>query len=170
MRTLLHTIRWADQALILRVHDLRTDWQNRWFSAITNLGGAFFQIMLIVALLLMPGTRKTGIVLGIVQITVTASTQLLKLLVARVRPYQRLARIQPLRTEKDSSFPSGHTAAVFSTVWILGALAPAFFPFGLVLAVLVGYSRIYLGVHYPSDVLAGGAIGLIITVFFRIGL
>ena len=59
------------------------------------------------------------------------------------------------------SFPSGHTAAAFSLAIALSAVSPWLVPLMLAVAILVGYGRLYLGVHYPLDVGAGAAVGLI---------
>lgn len=59
------------------------------------------------------------------------------------------------------SFPSGHTAAAFSLAIAMFAVAPLAVPVLLVVATIVAYGRMYLGVHYPLDVGAGAAIGLI---------
>lgn len=164
MRSFIHAVRQADGELFLKVHNMRSGWQNRCFSVITELGGTVFQIMLIVLLILLPPTRETGITFGIIQLLVTLIIQLLKLLVSRVRPYHVFAQVVPLRTEKDSSFPSGHTAAAFTSALTLHTLVPSLFLLCLAVAALVGYSRIYLGVHYPTDVIGGGVIGLGTTV------
>jgi undecaprenyl-diphosphatase len=79
----------------------------------------------------------------------------------RQRPYLVLANanvvIKPL---PDHSFPSGHTTAAFSTLVPFLLAAPNGIAFlAIPIAVLVGYSRIYLGVHYPSDCIAGFLIG-----------
>ncbi len=58
------------------------------------------------------------------------------------------------------SFPSGHTANAFGAAWILSRVWPQGAPVFLTLASLVGLSRIYVGVHYPSDVLFGAAAGI----------
>jgi undecaprenyl-diphosphatase len=63
----------------------------------------------------------------------------------------------------DSSFPSGHTTAIFAwlTPWLIAdtALLPVLLPAALVLGISVGWSRMYLGLHYPSDVAAGALLG-----------
>lgn len=83
---------------------------------------------------------------------------LVKRLVRRSRPSDELqASIPPDRY----SFPSGHTAAAFSLAIAMFGSVPLLAPPLLLLAVCVGYGRMYLGVHYPLDVAAGAAIGLI---------
>jgi undecaprenyl-diphosphatase len=88
--------------------------------------------------------------------------------VKRFRPFKVLNEIQNLIKPPDEfSFPSGHTAAAF----LMAVLVSHFYPqwaipsFGL--ATMIGLSRIYNGVHYPSDVLAGLVLGLVSA---RIGL
>ncbi len=60
----------------------------------------------------------------------------------------------------DASFPSGHAATAFAAAGVVAALHPRLRVVALGLAVLVALSRVYLGVHYPSDVLAGALLGL----------
>ena len=94
-------------------------------------------------------------------IVATATTQIIKRLVNRPRPYETYAEIYPDVYESGRSFPSGHTTTAFSTAasltlatkkWYIAV--PAF-----VWATGVGYSRIYLGQHYPSDVMMGALVG-----------
>ena len=81
----------------------------------------------------------------------------IKWVVRRPRPaYRRRAALRRLRS---SSFPSGHSASAFAFATAVTCELPAAGPLVLPLAVLVAYSRAYLGVHYPSDVLFGAAIG-----------
>jgi undecaprenyl-diphosphatase len=61
-----------------------------------------------------------------------------------------------------SSFPAGHAATAFAGAVLLSLLAPRLAPAFLALATLIGLSRIYDGVHYPTDVLAGAALGALV--------
>lgn len=89
------------------------------------------------------------------------TTYSLKKIINRDRPYITYPNIQPYYIENDPAFPSGHTTAAFSTATSLSltfkkwyVVVPAYTWAGA-----VAYSRLHLGVHYPSDVLAGAAIG-----------
>jgi undecaprenyl-diphosphatase len=91
----------------------------------------------------------------------TATTQLLKRIVQRPRPYQTYTEIYPDQIDNGYSFPSGHTTTAFSTAASLSIITkkwyvavPAF-----AWATGVAYSRMYLGQHYPSDVLMGALVG-----------
>lgn len=89
------------------------------------------------------------------------TTYTLKKIINRDRPYITYTAIQPYYLEDDPAFPSGHTTAAFTTATSLSltfkkwyVVVPAYTWAGA-----VAYSRLHLGVHYPSDVLAGAAIG-----------
>lgn len=88
-------------------------------------------------------------------------TQGLKRVVKRERPYVTYSDIHKLDVGGGYSFPSGHTSAAFSTATSLSLLYPKWYVIAPVYlyAGLVGYSRVYEGVHYPSDVLAGAIVG-----------
>jgi undecaprenyl-diphosphatase len=59
------------------------------------------------------------------------------------------------------AFPSGHTATSFACATVLSALAPRFAPAFVVLAAAIAYSRLYVGVHWPLDVVGGAALGVV---------
>ncbi len=87
---------------------------------------------------------------------------LIKKNVRRPRPFNRLKGVRALIVPPDEfSFPSGHTGAAFLLAVVLTAALPALGPWVFAWAVLIGISRVYLGVHYPGDVLAGLALGTI---------
>lgn len=131
---------------------------------VTTLGNSgMIWIGLTVLLLMIPKTRKTGCMLAVALcLDLILCNGFLKPLVARIRPYDIREGIQLLiEKPSDFSFPSGHTAASFCVaaalffegnkkLWI-----PAF-----CLAVLISFSRLYLYVHYPTDVLGGIIFGI----------
>jgi membrane-associated phospholipid phosphatase len=80
--------------------------------------------------------------------------------VERVRPCHSLASVRaPIGCGSGKSFPSAHAADTGAAAAIVAWGAPALTPLALIIAVVVGISRVYLGVHYPSDVVAGWIIG-----------
>ena len=132
---------------------------------ITRLGDAgIIWIVLSIVLLLIPKTRKSGAVMvAALVVDVVLCNIVLKNLVARTRPYDVNTGVH-LLVEKlhDYSFPSGHTAASFASVTALYlAGEKKLWKFALVLACLIAISRLYLYVHYPTDVLGGILFGVI---------
>jgi undecaprenyl-diphosphatase len=77
------------------------------------------------------------------------------------RPSARYATPKTLvPAPKDHSFPSGHAATSFAAATVLTAFAPRLAPAWFVLALAIGFSRVYVGVHYPLDIVGGAALGV----------
>lgn len=89
------------------------------------------------------------------------TTLLLKYSIDRPRPFETYSFIVKLSDAGSPSFPSGHTSNAFATATSLSLAIPKWYVTApaLLWASAVGYSRMHLGVHYPSDVLVGAAIG-----------
>jgi undecaprenyl-diphosphatase len=93
---------------------------------------------------------------------------LLKMAGGRRRPFLADPEQDPLvGTPLDLSLPSGHAATSFAGATLLAWYAPRFAVPLYALAVLVAWSRVYVGVHYPLDILAGAALGFVVGVVFR---
>lgn len=93
------------------------------------------------------------------------TTQLLKNIVKRPRPgitHDDVNYVDDYLVKDYESFPSGHTTGAFATATVLSDQYPEYQPYFYTYATLVGISRIYTGVHYPSDVLAGAFLGYIV--------
>ena len=88
-------------------------------------------------------------------------TQVIKVLVKRPRPFIRNINITPVYRPGDYSFPSGHTSSSFATATALSMAYPKWYVIAPVYlwAGATGYSRMYLGVHNPSDVASGAGLG-----------
>lgn len=133
-------------------------------SFFTHLGdsGLLF-IALTLLLLLFPKTRRAGFAAACALVfSLLFTNVVLKHLFARPRPWVDCAALIPLVAEHDpNSFPSGHTSAAFAfALGSLRALPKRWMKAAVViLAALMGLSRLYVGVHYPSDVLVGFVVG-----------
>lgn len=163
------------------IQNLRTPIGDVVIPLITRLGDAgIIWIILTVLLLIIPKTRKTGVIMmAALLVDVLLCNVFIKNLVARTRPFDVNTAVQLLVAKpRDYSFPSGHTAASFASVMALYlAGEKKMWKAALVLAVLIALSRLYLYVHYPTDVLGGvlaGAISgylgyrFVRTIFYRI--
>ena len=154
--------------------NLQSGFMDKFMPFITKFGdhGTFW--MIVAALLFIyPKTRKTGLgmaiamMLGLLICNVT-----LKPLVGRIRPYdlqlQEFGITIQLLGERmhDFSFPSGHTIASFEAAVVLLKNSRKMGIPAMILAVLISFSRLYLYVHYPTDVLVSVVLG---TLFAFIG-
>ncbi len=163
-----------DQAVTAGVHQLY-DAAGWFFSPFLELislmgKGGIFLILLSLCLIVSKRTRRfgTAMLLG-VTIGALFTNLFIKVVIARPRPYADengffypLWQMMGAHTESDKSFPSGHTTAAFATmvpVFLLGKKRISWT--ALIFAFLMGLSRIYLVVHYPSDVLGGLIVGTI---------
>ena len=131
--------------------------------AITALGNSgLIWLLLAGVLLLTPKHRRAGaaVLAGLV-LEIICCNMVLKPLVARVRPCDVNTAVQLLIARPDDfSFPSGHTGASFAAAAALFADRNRLWIPSLILALLIAFSRLYLYVHYPTDVLAGAVIGV----------
>ena len=134
---------------------------------ITTLGnGGAIWIALTILLLAIPRTRKIGCMAALALIgTLLVNNMLLKNLVARTRPYEVIEGLTYIVMKPvDYSFPSGHAGCSFAVACIMFRNLPGRYGVpALVLAILISLSRLYVGVHYPSDVLFGMLSGIVIS-------
>ena len=128
-------------------------------TVITSLGnGGMIWILISLGLLIPKKTRPIGCmsILALLA-SLLINNMILKNLAARTRPYEVIEGLMPLVARpRDYSFPSGHTGSSFASAWVLYRKLPKRYGIpALILAGLIGLSRLYVGVHYPTDVLAG---------------
>ena len=167
-----------DESITLAVHSLYEScgtWMTPLMELISLLGkGGIFLIILSLFLVCIRPARRFGTAMAIgLAVGALIVNIWLKVVIARPRPYADLNGIYyPLwqvlgsHTESDFSFPSGHTNAAFATmvpVFMIGKKNWSWL--ALVFGFLMGLSRIYLVVHFPSDVLGGIITGTIAGLF-----
>ena len=128
-------------------------------TSVTKLGDAgIFWIILTLIFLIIPKMRKTGVIMAAALLTdLLICNVFLKNIVARTRPYDVNTTVELLVEKlRDYSFPSGHTAASFASVTALYLAGERrLWIIALVISCLIAVSRLYLYVHYPTDVLGG---------------
>ncbi|MCD8341541.1 MAG: phosphatase PAP2 family protein [Clostridiales bacterium] len=163
---------WFEQLegqLLLLIQDLRCEPLSAVLVPLTRLGeyGAIW-IACSLVMLCFRRTRRAGVAgLAALLIGQLVNDQLLKNLVCRARPFTQIQGLWTLvEAPTDYSFPSGHSCAAFAAAvawwrtldirWLKLLL--------LIAAVLMALSRLYVGVHYPSDILGGAAVGSLIAV------
>ena len=146
-------------------HNYFLDWFMPFMTDLKN----FWYVLPVLVVWVLVREKKAGIVflvfIGLtLAITDPFSSRLLKDWLGRVRPCHVLEEVRLLTDCNTSySFPSSHAVNIFAAAFFLSQplkkLSPLFFG----IAGIVGYSRIYIGIHYPLDVIGGAAIGLLIA-------
>ena len=158
-----------DGQILLWIQDnVRNDFLTPIFKFITHLGDTgWWWIAVTILCLFFAKTRKAGFLSAIALIgSLVINNLILKNLIARIRPYEVVDGLTRLiEAQYDYSFPSGHAGASFAAAVIFFIYLPKKFGVpALILAFLISLSRLYVGVHYPSDVLAGGLISTAIAI------
>lgn len=164
-----------DRLILMTLHSSSLSSYHTFFLAITQLGNSVLWIV-IAALVFAMGDhnrRKVSAILIISLLFSMVVVEDVKNIIQRPRP---LADNLNVLLFKSYSFPSGHAQTAFIVMYIIGAyLEWKYKIIGYFLAIMVSLSRIYLGVHYPSDVVAGAILGIVMgemVVFatYRLGL
>ena len=139
---------------------------NSLMRGITHLGDfGIFWILMAIVLILYSETRKAGVAVTAGMLaSFVFNNLLLKNLVARIRPYEVIDGLTLLVDKaSDLSFPSGHSATSFVAATIMMCMLPKRYGVSaMVLATLIAFSRLYVGIHYPTDVLFGTVSGIVI--------
>ena len=150
---------WEERFLLFLQESVRNPILDRVMQFVTSLGDAgFLAIIVCIVLLCIRKYRRAGAAASLSLILDFIVVNLvLKNLVARTRPYDMLEELLLItKRPSDLSFPSGHAGACFAVASVLFLCLPRRFGIpAMVVAVLISFSRLYVGVHYPSDVLVG---------------
>ncbi|QJR20899.1 hypothetical protein BREVNS_0149 [Brevinematales bacterium NS] len=149
-----------DKEIVALLARKRRHGLNVFMTIMTRIGDGYVWFGMILFLLFVD--MYAGVVLAMAQLIQILLQFLIKNIFTRDRPYVKHGDISILLAPPDRfSFPSGHTAGAFTVVFFLWYFYPVWtWPF-LVLAILIGFSRMYLGLHYPTDVLAGMVLGYV---------
>lgn len=128
---------------------------------IANLGLYSVWILICILLAIFGGKkgRNVALICFIAIVIGYFSAEILKIIFAKPRPFEVLTGVNLFGIETEYSFPSTHATEVFIGCTIIGKKYGHIIPF-ICLAVLVSISRVYVGVHYPSDILGGALLGL----------
>jgi undecaprenyl-diphosphatase len=147
----------------------RAGWLNPVFEGL-SYAGRLGLLWVGLALVLCALYRRWG-TLGLTILAVATadwSSVGLKTLFDRERPQFRYPEPEPLlRSAHDGAFPSGHAATSFAGATILSFAFPKLAPCLFVLAAAVAFSRVYVGVHYPLDIVGGAVLGVLVAIALR---
>lgn len=152
---------WDDRVVGDLVHHRRQS-LDFWMVLATRIGDgwAWLFLSLFIALMDPLALNKSLLPLAAAFLCEIPFYRILKQSFSRPRPYQIRDDVCCLIMPADQfSFPSGHTSAAFVVLTVIGSIYSWLFLPLFLLALMIGASRVYLGVHYPSDVLAGAVLG-----------
>lgn len=163
-----------DAEILLWIQEnVRNDVLTPFMRTITLLGNAgWFWIVLSVLLFLKKEYRYVGVTSGLALLgSFFLNNLILKNAVGRVRPYEVIDGLVLLENKAwDASFPSGHSGCSFAAAVVFFLMLPKRFGIpSVILAAIIAFSRLYIGIHYPTDVLVGTLDGILLgigAVFF----
>jgi undecaprenyl-diphosphatase len=159
-----------DERLLLHFRRYHGPWRTHVARTLTRIGDARTWTAASLALVVTQrgALQHIGWRLGVGALVAALSAQALKRTLNRRRPTNAIDGFEALAENPDAfSFPSGHTAAAFSVAVALAGEPHCAGPLALLLATGIGLSRVYLGAHYPLDVLVGTFVGAVSGVATR---
>jgi len=150
-----------DTISFIEISEMRTPVLESLFVILTN-GGTFIFIILIILILWIKGERKPAIYLAVGLIIDTILVFTLKTSIHRPRPYEVLSIPTLEFGDHFGSLPSGHTSRAFLCATILSKFYRKYLVIFFLIALSVGFSRVYIGSHYPLDVIIGAINGVLL--------
>ena len=145
-------------------HSLSTAFLDKFFSIITNINNWYIAYIILLSIVFTKGGKRGKIAVIMVILLIVVTDQLghkfIKEIFQRIRPCNTLSDvIAPLGCNGTYSFPSNHALNNFAAATFFTRLFPKFKWILFITASLVAISRVYLGLHYPSDIVGGAIIG-----------
>ena len=162
--------------LLLLQESVRNPLLNSIMIFVTSLGnGGMIWIVATLLLMIPKKTRKVGIMSAVALLgSLIINNNIIKNIVQRPRPFVKFTDLQIIiPTPSEYSFPSGHTASSFAAASVFYRHLPKQLGIpSVVLTGIIGFSRLYVGVHYPTDVIAGVIMGILLSYMaeFLVGL
>jgi undecaprenyl-diphosphatase len=154
-----------DHSLERWIVEHRIGWLDPVFVGL-SYAGSYGVVWLAIGIAVAVSLRRPGIALAVPLVVVAAdlSATGIKHAVGRPRPAAALGGIDALMgSPSSSSFPSGHAATSFAAAVVLALAVPRLAPLVFCLAAAIAFSRLYVGVHYPSDVAGGAVLGVAVA-------
>jgi len=132
---------------------------------IERLGAVWIALAVVLAVVTRRGAAGGVLLVASVALATfaaDAASFAVKDVVERPRPFEAHPQIHPLYVVHSTSFPAGHAATAFAGATVLSRAAPRLAPAFAFLAAAIGFSRVYVGDHYPGDVVGGAMLGALV--------
>lgn len=147
--------------------NMRSEWMDSFMKFMTIVGDLMlvWAVVLVVYLLFKKQERNAKVIAFSLALSFIFNQLLLKNIVRRPRPFVNHTQLSPIIHKPTSfSFPSSHSATSFAVASAIHWIKLPGYIMGYILAGLIAFSRVYLCVHYPSDILVGAVVGCLATV------